>query len=327
MRTTLSRFAQLATAAVATDVPTVVLVVADISTGVTTEEVRCQPPPVRRDAALTEAPSPVTPRTDPNPLEKPLVMFRSRLTRHAVTAALAGALALAPAAADAANPAAGSPSAGASGSFRQIFVDQFNRATVDRRSWAVYNNGRAAAAHLAANVVVRHGYVSLQTRYNGALHRWTTAGMCLCNQRNLRRTYGEWEMRARVSAGDSRAVALLWPSVGWPPEIDFLEMGGRGSQASRRLNTMTVHYGSHAQNYQIHSSEGGNFTRWHTVGVRWTPSKVQYLLDGAVTTTITAHVPHQQMWFGVQTAPARHNRPTRPVRFDIDWVKVYAYQG
>jgi len=246
-----------------------------------------------------------------------------------VTAVLAGALTLAPAAARAvtAPAAGGSAAAGASGPFRQVFVDEFTHASVDRRYWAVYDNARTAKAHVASNVVTNRGYASLQTRYSAALRRWTTAGMCLCNQRSLRQTYGEWLMRARVSAGDSRVVALLWPSVGWPPEIDFMEMGGRGSQGARRLNTMTVHYGSRAQNFQIHSSEAGNFTTWHTVGVRWTPREIQYLLDGKVTRTITSHVPHQQMWFGLQTAPERHAGPSRPVHFDIDWVRVYAYTG
>jgi beta-glucanase (GH16 family) len=251
------------------------------------------------------------------------VISRSRLTRVAVIGAIAGALTLGSAAAQAATSA----SAGASGAFRQIFVDDFNHSSVDRRQWAVYNNARTATAHVASNIVTGHGYVSLQTRYNAALRRWTTAGMCLCNQKSLRRTYGQWLMRARVSAGDSRVVALLWPSVGWPPEIDFYEMGGRGVQGSRRLNTMTVHYGSAAQNYMIHSSERGNFTTWHTVGVRWTPTRIQYLLDGKVTDTITSHIPHQQMWFGLQTAPSRGAKPSRPVHFDIDWVKVYAYTG
>jgi beta-glucanase (GH16 family) len=151
--------------------------------------------------------------------------------------------------------------------------------------------------------------------------------MCLCNVASLKLTYGEWEMRARVSAGDSRAVALLWPTVGWPPEIDFMEMGGKSTQGTRQLNTMTVHYGTQSQNYMIHSSETGDFTTWHTFGLRWTPSSVQYLLDGHVTGTVTTGVPHQSMWFGVQTAPERSTPPTKPVSFDIDWMKEYAYSG
>ena len=74
-------------------------------------------------------------------------------------------------------------------------------------------------------------------------------------------------------------------------------------------------------------SGSGKSTLMNILGCLDIPTSGRYLLDGAVTTTITAHVPHQQMWFGVQTAPARQIRPSKPVRFDIDWVKVYAYQG
>jgi beta-glucanase (GH16 family) len=252
------------------------------------------------------------------------------LSRRAAIVAIAAALTLGPAAAATAATATGSAGSSAtatSGTFTRVFSDDFTGSTVNRHYWAVYDNPKTAKAHLAANVVTHYGYVSLETRYNSSLHKWTSAGMCLCNATNLKRTYGEWDMRARVSSGDSRAVALLWPSVGWPPEVDFMEMGGFGTQGTRRLNTMTVHYGTQAQNYMIHSSESGDFTTWHTFGVRWTPSGVQYLLDGKVTKTITSNVPHQQMWFGAQTAPERSVQPTKPVNFDIDWVKEYAYNS
>jgi hypothetical protein len=135
-------------------------------------------------------------------------------------------------------------------------------------------------------------------------------------------------MRARVSAGDSRAVALLWPSVGWPPEIDFMEMGGESTQGSRQLNTMTMHYGRPSENFQVHSSETGDFTQWHTIGVQWAPGVIRYLLDGQVTKTVSSpNVPNQSMWFGVQTSPERSSAPTKAVNFDIDWVREYAYDA
>jgi beta-glucanase (GH16 family) len=252
---------------------------------------------------------------------------RTRVIRRVATFAAAAALAAAPAtvaSAATSAPAAGSASPATTGTFHQIFFDDFT-GPINRHNWAVYNNANTDKAHLASNLVTQNGYVSLLTRYNSSLGKWTTAGMCLCNNWSLRQTYGEWDMRARVSAGDSRAVALLWPNVGWPPEVDFMEMGGFSTQGTRQLNTMTVHYGSPAQNYMVHSSESANFTTWHTIGVRWTPGVIQYLLDGNVTHTVTTGVPHQQMWFGVQTAPERTHKPTKPVSFDIDWVKEYSY--
>jgi beta-glucanase (GH16 family) len=250
----------------------------------------------------------------------------SLFPRRLAIAVMAAALTLGPAAAEAAtSPATG---AAATGSFVQIFGDDFDATSVNRSNWAVYDNAKSAKAHLASNVVVHDGMATLATKYDLALGRWTTAGMCLCANKSLRQTYGEWEMRARVSAGDSRAVALLWPSVGWPPEVDFMEMGGEGAQGARQLNTMTMHYGPRAENYQIHSSEAGDFTQWHTVGVQWAPGVIRYLLDGQVTKTVTSpSVPNQPMWFGVQTSPEAAAAPTKPVNFDIDWVKEYAYDA
>ncbi len=247
-------------------------------------------------------------------------------TRRATIAVIAAAVGLASAggAAATSSPAAAAPTS--TGSFTPIFADDFNGTSVNRANWAVYNNAKTPKAHLAANVVVHDGMVSLETKYDSALGRWTTAGMCLCQNKSLRQTYGEWEMHARVSAGDSRAVALLWPTSGWPPEVDFMEMGGEDAQGSRQLNTMTVHYGPRSQNNMIHSSESGDFTQWHTIGVQWSPGVIRYLLDGQVTRTVASpNVPNQQMWFGVQTSPEAAAKPTTPVNFDIDWVREYAY--
>lgn len=248
------------------------------------------------------------------------------LTRRATAALLAAALGLAAAGGTAATSSPAVAAATSTGSFTPIFTDDFDGTAMNRTNWAVYNNANTPKAHLASNVVVHDGMVTLQTKYDSALGKWTTAGMCLCLNRSLRQTYGEWEMRARVSAGDSRAVALLWPTTGWPPEVDFMEMGGEDVQGTRQLNTMTVHYGPRSQNNMIHSSETGDFTQWHTIGVQWSPGVIRYLLDGQVTRTVASpNVPNQQMWFGVQTSPEAAAKPTVPVNFDMDWVKEYAY--
>ncbi len=210
--------------------------------------------------------------------------------------------------------------------FTLAFSDDFSGTSVNKANWAVYDNPSGDAAHSAKQAVVHDGMLTLKTAYDSTLGQWTTGGICACNNKALYQTYGDWEVRARASAGDSRVLALLWPQVGWPPEIDFLEMGGQGDQGARQLNTQTVHYDS--DNKMIHTSQGADYTQWHTVGVQWSPGVVRYLLDGTVVNTvINTGVPSSPMRLDLFTHAMTGVDPTVPVTYDIDWVKQYAYTG
>jgi hypothetical protein len=113
---------------------------------------------------------------------------------------------------------------------------------------------------------------------------------------------------------------------GWPPEIDFMEMGGQGAQGLRQQNTQSLHYD--VDNKMIHSNEFADFTQWHTIGVQWGPGFLRYLLDGQVANTIVQpFVPSQLMRLGLATAPLIGGVTTQPVNYDIDWVKDYAFTG
>jgi hypothetical protein len=87
-----------------------------------------------------------------------------------------------------------------------------------------------------------------------------------------------------------------------------------------------VHYDT--DNKMIHTSQAGDFTQWHTVGVQWSPGVVRYLLDGVVTNTVTnLGVSNQPMRLGLITHTMPDADPTVPVSYDIDWVKQYTYTG
>lgn len=216
-------------------------------------------------------------------------------------------------------------------SFSLEYTADFQNATVDPNVWAVYNNpNNGDDSRISSNVVVHDGMVTLHSRWNASLGEWTHAGMCACNRPDLIQKYGKYEVRMRASASHNRVVALLWPSTGWPPEVDFTKMGGGdGAEGTRQTNTQTLHYS--ASNQQIHSQYDADMTAWHTVGVEWTPGVIKYTLDGTVTKTIsdTTAVPSQTMWLGLQTGyqtGVSHSDHSEDTRFDVDWVKIYDYQ-
>lgn len=209
----------------------------------------------------------------------------------------------------------------ASGQWTEVWRDDFDGAGLDRSKWAVYK-GAKTKRH-PSNTFVKNGVLTLRTtKINGEWH-----GAGVSNSRSFKQTYGKFLIRARVDPGyGTRATALLWPAGGgWPPEVDFMEMGG--SDPGRTKNNLTNHYGS--TNKMQHASMYGDFTAWHTIGVEWTPSELVYTLDGVVKARMVGQSPSRAMWLGLQTRTgqdpaARPNAGTpAKVDFEIDWVRIY----
>jgi beta-glucanase (GH16 family) len=142
-------------------------------------------------------------------------------------------------------------------------------------------------------------------------------------------TYGRVDIRFRMDKARGVAYALLlWPTSNAPlPEIDIAEDNGHGR--NRLYSVM------HSADGTAHIGRdiGGDFTKWHTVGVQWSPGRVVYTLDGRAWTTIkhpgVSSVPmsvalQSQAWYcghGWQACPDR----TTPKRADlqVDWVVAY----
>ena len=109
---------------------------------------------------------------------------------------------------------------------------------------------------------------------------------------------------------------------------------GRGETNARNHLSATLHYGS--VDGQIQRTVRGDFTRWHTAGVEWTPGKLVYTLDGRRWATVTtAAVPREPMEMDLQTqagtcgdrdAPCPDSSTPARVTMQVDWVVAYAYR-
>jgi beta-glucanase (GH16 family) len=160
--------------------------------------------------------------------------------------------------------------------------------------------------------------------------QWVSGG--LSNSRALKQTYGRYEVRFRADHGRGvAAILLLWPVADrWPPEIDFAENGG--TTRARRSMTATLHYGD--DNRQIQRTVRGNFHRWHTMGVEWTPGSLVYTLDGRPWGRVGSdHVPSEPMELAIQSqagtcghrfAPCPDRSTPRVVRLQVDWVRAFS---
>jgi beta-glucanase (GH16 family) len=219
--------------------------------------------------------------------------------------------------------------------WRIVFADDF-RNGFDASRWGAYSGqpgGDPGGWWDPSHVVASGGVLRLETYRDPAFGgRWVSGGVS--SSYALKQTYGKYLVRFRVDGGVGvAAIVLLWPVADhWPPEIDFAENGGETS--ARDEMSATLHYG--ADDSIIQRTVHADFTRWHTVGVEWTPGRLVYTLDGHPWSTVRSeHVPAEPMELDLQTQAGTCGNPyapcpdsTTPPHVDmlVDWVVAYAYR-
>jgi beta-glucanase (GH16 family) len=223
------------------------------------------------------------------------------------------------------------------GGWHRVFVDDFGHGLSSAR-WGRYSGqpqGDPGGWWDPSHVVVRRGVLRLETYRDRRFgNRWVSGGVS--SGPGLQQRYGKYEVRFRVDGGKGvAAVLLLFPSANhWPPEIDFAEHGGE----NRRRNHMaaTLHYGVRPDDRQTQRIVQADFTRWHTMGVEWTPGELAYTLDGRRWAVVSSpDVPSEPMELDMQTqagtcgdryAPCPDASTPARVTMQIDRVVAYAWR-
>ncbi|MEI6623474.1 MAG: glycoside hydrolase family 16 protein [Actinomycetes bacterium] len=129
-------------------------------------------------------------------------------------------------------------------------------------------------------------------------------------------------------APNVKFVVQLWPSEGWPPEIDFAERRAPNGYSA------FMHWGTRADQkpgsklQTVDLLTGIDMNEWHVVGVMWRPGLVQYTIDGRIWASVTgANVPRQPMWLAIQTEgtqPALDGDP-QPPSMQVSSVKIWSW--
>lgn len=205
--------------------------------------------------------------------------------------------------------------------WKLIFDDQFNRNTLGSK-WGAYGGvagGNPAATWKQEQVSVGNGKLRIRASKVGS--RIISSGV---SNYPIAQTYGKWSLRVKVQkSADLKYVILLWPTHGWPPEINLAEDFG----GNRKTLQSFLHFGEDNQQIQ-RTLRGANLSKWHEVGVEWQPGKLRFLIDGKVWSRInSSQVPAQPMWLGVQTEGLRAATRSTPKHTDllIDRVRVWSW--
>ncbi|ROO58440.1 glycosyl hydrolase family 16 [Micromonospora sp. Llam0] len=214
--------------------------------------------------------------------------------------------------------------------WRQIFVDDFDGTELSD-DWFAYSgqpDGDPGGWFDPGHVSVGAGMLTIGGwREASRDNIYVTGGVS--NRRAVTRSYGRYDIRFRMDQGTGIAYALLlWPGDNvYPPEIDIAEDNGKGRD--RMYGVLHPVTGD-----RIGHDVGGDFTRWHTAGLEWTPDRLVYTLDGEPWATITGdQVPDEPMalalqsqaWYCGHTWEACPDETTPDVvNLQIDWVAIYA---
>ena len=164
--------------------------------------------------------------------------------------------------------------------------------------------------------------------YDGA-EREFTSGMLTTYQKFSQR-FGRFEIRCKVPAGRG-----LWPAfwllpepLGWPPEIDVLEVLGHEPDEVH----MTHHWLKSAEETDSHGKEwsGPDFSEdFHIFAVEWSPESISWEIDGVERFRSKKHIPDAPMYLLINLAiggtwPGAPDAATPfPCYFEVDFVRAY----
>jgi beta-glucanase (GH16 family) len=219
--------------------------------------------------------------------------------------------------------------------WHQVVTEDFSGTGLSD-DWNVYDGqpgGDPAGWWDRSHVIVDNGTLTIRASKGQSPHGQTYITGGIANSPSFSQAYGRFDIRFRMDKGLGIAYALLlWPTSNvWPPEIDIMEDNGH----YRSDTSATLHYG--ANNSMVFRKVSGDFTKWHTASLEWTPGRLVYYLDGKVWTTIAgSYVPKEPMHIAIQTQAwpcggtweACPDATTPPVvDLQVDWVTAYSWKG
>jgi beta-glucanase (GH16 family) len=234
---------------------------------------------------------------------------------------------------------------GGAGSFTLAWQDDFN--TLDSSSWELenftYDGNEAQFAPQNASVTNGILTIALSNAAAGAAKPYV--GVEMRSAKTL--TYGKVSARMRFATGSGVVSGLVlfytpYPNCDWN-EIDIEHLGD--SPMTSQFNAM-VYLGAQVPTCTtsvtptpdpLVSNLGFNAeTDYHLYDIEWTPNGVNYIADGVVLRTWTKNIAllkrpltvlltiwasNAATWAGALTSTSA------PTSADIDWIKVYDWNG
>ena len=186
----------------------------------------------------------------------------------------------------------------------EIWRDEFNGSSLDTTKWGNPYSGvfksTANSQALPENVFVADGKLQIKSAYRSD-GKVTTGG--LKSKLAIPPSGGWMECCMRIAPGVSKIAVMLYPRSGWPPEIDYLEMGGEVTQwKDRQSMNATVHVNPANDRTGTHDLRA-DYASWQIVGVRYGGGKMAWTLDGEDVGDLVENEPGKQFVPTVEMFP------------------------
>ena len=224
--------------------------------------------------------------------------------------------------------------------WKLTFHDEFDGGALDLQKWTPNDpwgreRNRELQAYVKDAFVITNGILRVQAEKREAFYagkqRSQTSGM-MTTYVKFSQQYGRFEIRCRVPKGKGMwpAFWLLPDPLGWPPEIDVLEVLGHEPDK--------IHLTHHFRDEQRkHASSGGSWkgpdfsAGIHEFAVEWSPEQIVWFVDGQERFRSKKTIPRVKMYVLVNLAvggdwPGPPDERTQfPAAFEVDYVRVYQF--
>ncbi|HRQ89472.1 MAG TPA: glycoside hydrolase family 16 protein [Bacteroidia bacterium] len=225
------------------------------------------------------------------------------------------------------------------------FADEFDGDRLDYEKWTPKDPwGTVRNDELQAYIVkafhVADGILKIRCEdepafYDGAKRDYRS-GMMTTAGKFVQR-YGRFEIRCKVPKGKGLwpAFWLLPETMGWPPEIDVLEILGHETDRIHLSHHWAdpIHPEGKPQS-QTADHKGVDFGEgFHTAAVEWEPGEIRWYVDGVERHRSKRSVPDGPMYLLVNLALGGgwagppDGTTVFPADFEIDYVRVWQRKG
>ncbi len=223
--------------------------------------------------------------------------------------------------------------------WKLVFNDEFNGDRLDPSKWNPadpWGTGRnnELQAYVPDAFEVKNGILTIkaekrQADYAGKKRNYTSGMMTTYKKFSTK--YGWFEIRCRVPRGKGMwpAFWLLPEPLGWPPEIDVLEILGHETTRGYFTHHWRASDGKHRSDGG--QTAGSDFAGgFHVFQTEWKEDSITWYVDGRQVFTSKKSVPKElPMYLLVNLAvggdwPGAPNKETPfPGSFDVDYIRVY----
>jgi hypothetical protein len=202
----------------------------------------------------------------------------------------------------------------ASGAFMKTYGDRFV-------AYDGFNDTSGVGMYRQSAMSVADGTLDMHMHTDASGQPTGAAFIPLVDGRWGGQTSGRYDIRLRADPVEGYGLAgLLWSDTNtWDDgEVDFPEGALDGNV------TLSNHCPGNPSANCLHRDLGTTFSAWHTYSIEWTPTKLNFLVDGVSVSSTTQNIPRKPLHLVLQAATMSPQKPPKDAAGDVQvaWVSI-----